>query len=492
MRTITHAYSLAHPGDRILVLPGIYTDYASGWGLHLGADGTASNPIVLKSQVKGGAIIDGGDASDRNEGIYLDGSHNVIDGFEIRNNPNGGICIYGNNNQVLNCEIDHNGNPASTSTNGRDGIYSDSSTSGNSYLANSIHDNGRAGSNLDHGLYLCGKDESVINNLLFANAASGLQVAGYTTVSNLKVYNNVMALNGTSGIILWQALSGVDIKNNIIYQNGHYGVGSYDAHGSGVVLDHNLAYGNGYGDYNFNGGASDYTYSQGTAISGQPLLVDIDLAGFDAHLSAGSPGLNAGLNLSSVFTTDKDGTPRPASGSWDLGAYQSLPNAALALSSPQNGSTVSGSSVLVTATAAGLLPSLAIQFKLDGQDLGTALLLSPYQVTWDTTKTANGTHTLTAIGTDLLGNQTLANPISVIVANTVAPVLGKLSVGQSGSSIRITWPKTLSGYQLEYKSMLTLNTTWTAVTGTPALVGTNYVLTEPTGTDGKIYRLRHP
>ncbi len=35
-RTITHAYGLARAGDTILVLPGVYTDYTSGWGLHLG------------------------------------------------------------------------------------------------------------------------------------------------------------------------------------------------------------------------------------------------------------------------------------------------------------------------------------------------------------------------------------------------------------------------------------------------------------------------
>jgi parallel beta helix pectate lyase-like protein/uncharacterized protein DUF1565 len=321
LRTITHAYSLARPGDRILVMPGVYTDYTSGWGIHLGANGTASSPIVLKSQVKGGAVIDGLNASDRNQGIYLDGSYNVVNGFEIRNNPNGGISIWGNDNQILNSEIHHNGNLASSSTNGKDGLYSDQATSGNVYSANSIHDNGRAGSNLDHGLYLCGKNELVINNVLYSNAASGLQVAGYTTVSNLKVYNNVMARNGTSGIILWQTLSGVDIKNNIIYQNGHYGLGSYDAHGSRVVVDHNLAFGNRYGDYNFNGGGSDYSYSQGTVISGAPLLVNVNPAGFDAHLSIGSPAIGAGLNLSSVFTTDKDGASRPAGGLWDLGPY---------------------------------------------------------------------------------------------------------------------------------------------------------------------------
>ncbi|HTL54040.1 MAG TPA: right-handed parallel beta-helix repeat-containing protein [Candidatus Limnocylindrales bacterium] len=320
-RTISHAYSLALPGDRILVQPGVYSDYSSNWGLHLGANGTASSPIVLKSLVKGGAVIDGLNASDRNQGIYLDGSYNVVDGFEIRNGPNGGILVSGNNNQILNCEIHNNGNPASTNTDGMDGVYSDSSSSGNIYFANSIHHNGRIGSSFDHGLYLCGKNESVINNVVYGNAASGLQVAGYTTVSNIKVYNNVLAFNGTSGIILWQSLNEVDIKNNIFYQNGHYGVGSYDAHGGGVVLDHNLAYGNGYGGYNLSGDGSDYSYTQGTAVSGAPVLANVNPAGFDAHLSDGSPGIAAGVNLSSVFTTDKDGAPWPALGNWNLGPY---------------------------------------------------------------------------------------------------------------------------------------------------------------------------
>src|SRR5258706_12785134 len=54
LRTITRAYSLAVPGVTIIVLPGVYTDYTSGWGLRLGASGTASSPIALKSQVRGG------------------------------------------------------------------------------------------------------------------------------------------------------------------------------------------------------------------------------------------------------------------------------------------------------------------------------------------------------------------------------------------------------------------------------------------------------
>ncbi|HWX21823.1 MAG TPA: right-handed parallel beta-helix repeat-containing protein [Candidatus Binatia bacterium] len=319
-QTITYAYTHAAPGVTIYVMPGVYYDYTSGWGIHLGASGSAASPIVLQSQVRGGAVIDGQNASDRNVGFYIDGSYNVVDGFEIRNSPNGGITIWADGNRIVNNEIHHNGNPASSSTNGRDGVYSNEGTSGNFYGANSIHDNGRSGSNLDHGLYLCGQNETAINNLLYRNAASGLQVAGYTTVSNMKVYNNVIAWNGTSGIILWMTLSGVDIKNNIIYQNGHAGIGCYAATGSGVVADHNLVYGNGNGSYDWTGGGSIVGYTLGTTVSADPAFANDSSSSFDAHLSSGSPAIQAGLNLSLLFNTDIAGAGRPASGAWDLGA----------------------------------------------------------------------------------------------------------------------------------------------------------------------------
>ncbi len=317
-RTITHAYSTAKAGDTILVGSGIYTDYTTGWGLHFNSVGTASSPITIRSQVRDGAIIDGQNASTRNQAIYLDGSYNVIDGFEIRNGPNGGIAIYGNGNKILNCHIHNNGTPASTSTNGKDGIYSDPATHDNYYGANYVHDNGRTGgSNLDHGFYLCGQNETMVNNISFHNDASGLQIAGYSTINGMKIYNNVMAWNGTSGIILWMSLGGVDIKNNIIYQNGHYGIGSVAATGGGVVVDHNISIGNGLANYFLSG----FAYTQGISIPGDPAFVSDALAGFDPHLTANSPAVNSGVNLSPVFTTDLAGALRPVTGAWDLGAY---------------------------------------------------------------------------------------------------------------------------------------------------------------------------
>src|ERR1051326_6426739 len=149
-RTITHAYSAASAGTTILVAPGVYTDYTSGWGIHLGKSGTASSPIVLQSQVPGGATIDGQNASDRNLAIYIDGNYNVVDGFEIKGGPKGGISLYlpgGSYNQIRNCNIHNNGNPANSSGDGQCGIYSSQGTSstpstqGNVYSANYIHDN---------------------------------------------------------------------------------------------------------------------------------------------------------------------------------------------------------------------------------------------------------------------------------------------------------------------------------------------------------------
>jgi len=140
-------------------------------------------------------------------------------------------------------------------------------------------------------------------------------------VSGLKIYNNVIACNGTDGIILWQSLSGIDIENNILYKNGHWGIGSYDAHGSGVALDHNLSFGNGSGDFDFTDGGSDFAYSLGVALYEGPVFANTEPSSFDAHLKSGSPGIQQGINLYSYFTTDIAGAPRPVSGPWDLGVY---------------------------------------------------------------------------------------------------------------------------------------------------------------------------
>jgi Bacterial Ig domain/Protein of unknown function (DUF1565) len=423
-RTITGAYSHATAGTIIIVKAGTYTDYSSGWGIHLGKSGSSSSPITLKSEVPGGAVIDGQNASDRNVGFYIDGNYNIVDGFEIKNGPEGGITIWSSYNQILNCNIHHNGNPASSSTQGKDGVFSDSATSGNIYRANYIHHNGRTGSNLDHGFYICGRNEVVVNNILLANAANGIQVAGYNTAVNLKIYNNVMAYNGANGIILWLSLNGVDIKNNIIYKNGHTGIGSWDAHGSGVNIDHNISFGNTLGDFNHVDGGSDYTYNYSSTISSDPQLVNNTATAFDPHLKSGSPGIQGALNLYSTFTTDMTGAQRQSSGAWDSGVYNygSTSTAdttppTVSITSPATGATISGTNT-VSCNASDNVGVASVQLQIDGANVGTADTSAPYTFALNTTSYANGSHTLTAIARDAAGNQTTSGSVTVNISNS--------------------------------------------------------------------------
>ncbi len=497
-RTITFAYTRAAAGVTIHVAPGVYTDYSSGWGIHLGASGTAASPIVLYSDVPGGAIIDGQNVTNRNQGFYIDGNYNQVDGFEIRNAPHGGIAVYGNGNQILNNHIHHNGNPAAADTNGRDGVYSDQNTSGNIYAGNLIDHNGRSGSNLDHGLYLCGKNELVLNNIMWANSASGLQVAGYSTVSNLKVYNNVMAWNGTSGIILWMDLSGVEIKNNIVYENGHYGLGSCAATGSGVVVANNLFYGNASGNLDFVGEGSTYTYSQTGNLLVAPGLVNETASGFDPHLATGSPAIGAGLNLSAVFTTDRGGAVRPATGTWDLGPYVQattniapvLPTVAVSATKPE-ASRVGPTNGQVTITRSGSTSSaLTISWSLAGTAsngvdyglLGSSLTIPA--------GAASATLSVTPEpSTSLVGSKTVvlslrSDPAYALGAThaatvTIAGNQVRCSIANvPGSSVRITWGgATGKAHRVAYKNVLT-DPTWRDLSGLITATGPTSSYTE--------------
>jgi len=71
-----------------------------------------------------------------------------------------------------------------------------------------------------------------------------------------------------------------------------------------------------------------------------------------------------------------------------------------------------------------------VQFQLDGNNLGSAVTSSPYSMSWDTTQSANGSHTLTAIATDTAGNSATALSVIITVSNTSGtPPLGSGPVG---------------------------------------------------------------
>jgi hypothetical protein len=100
----------------------------------------------------------------------------------------------------------------------------------------------------------------------------------------------------------------------------------------------------------------------------------------------------------------------------------------VAITAPSNGASVSGI-VQVTANATDNVAVVGVQFYLDGFALGAEATSAPYVVMWDTTRSANGSHILTAVARDAAGNTASAAGDQVMVAN-----------GATGSSVSITSP----------------------------------------------------
>jgi peptidoglycan/xylan/chitin deacetylase (PgdA/CDA1 family) len=105
-------------------------------------------------------------------------------------------------------------------------------------------------------------------------------------------------------------------------------------------------------------------------------------------------------------------------GSLQTDDYSLTQNSAtqVAITAPDNGQTLSGT-VNVTADASDTSGISSLRFQLDGQNLGNALTTSPYSYSWDTTSAANGNHSLTAVATNTLGQNTVSTPVPVTVNN---------------------------------------------------------------------------
>ncbi|HXE75012.1 MAG TPA: S8 family serine peptidase [Candidatus Xenobia bacterium] len=88
----------------------------------------------------------------------------------------------------------------------------------------------------------------------------------------------------------------------------------------------------------------------------------------------------------------------------------------VAISSPSPGSTVSGT-ITVSATASDNVGVVGVQFKLDGANLGGEDSSAPYSISWNTTLSSNGSHTLTAVARDGAGSTSTAGGVSVTVSN---------------------------------------------------------------------------
>jgi hypothetical protein len=89
----------------------------------------------------------------------------------------------------------------------------------------------------------------------------------------------------------------------------------------------------------------------------------------------------------------------------------------VSITAPAAGATISGSSVAVSANATDNVSVSSVQFKVDGNNVGSSDTTSPYSTTLNTTALTNAAHNLTAVATDSAGNTTTSSAISITVNN---------------------------------------------------------------------------
>src|SRR5256886_1164740 len=156
------------------------------------------------------------------------------------------------------------------------------------------------------------------------------------------------------------------------------------------------------------------------------------------------------------------------------------------ITSPAPGSSVSGTTpVNASVSIVGSLTVSQVQFFRDGNFIGSDSS-APYSVSWNTTSTNNGSHTLTAVATDILGVRCTADPATVAVSNgpppdTTPPSVptGLRATAVSSSQINLSWAASadnvgVSGYRVYRGGTQIATTSATSFTDTGLSPSTTY------------------
>jgi len=144
----------------------------------------------------------------------------------------------------------------------------------------------------------------IIRNNIFAKASSWGVILN--NVKNVSIYNNVFDITGVHGTGFKYNSTGGVVKNNIFYNS------QTTYFGSDVIGSNNIFYNNSIYDITPEKYPND--------IFVDPLFVDPE--NNDFRLQPGSPAIDAGADLSTIFTDDINGNSRPQGSGWDVGPYE--------------------------------------------------------------------------------------------------------------------------------------------------------------------------
>jgi hypothetical protein len=129
---------------------------------------------------------------------------------------------------------------------------------------------------------------------------------GGTVANNVGIYNNTFYNIYRAQIQIWPKGSGNESLNNL-YVNNYFSAGN-----GGIISRHNAYFANtGEGVPR---GEKGQQYEKSRPVT--------NAAAEDFTLVNGARAINNGMPLTSYFSTDIVGTPRPQGPSWDIGAYE--------------------------------------------------------------------------------------------------------------------------------------------------------------------------
>jgi len=255
--------------------------------------------------------------------------------------------------------------------------------------------------------------------------------------SNIWFYNNVARYSGPATS---SAYVGPDIKtsnnvyvfNNTVYGKKAYGIRTYSNTGDRIVYN-NVVIGSSL--------STDATSKGNNFTSGDPQFVNPSAGNF--NLQSTSPLIDKGNNTPPKIklpATDIEGKARIINGTADIGAHeygsvsaeptpepQPIPEPtpepapgdnntapSVSFATPANGATVSGS-VYMKANASDNGSIAKVEFYLDGT-LHRTEYFDPYEDGFDSSKYADGQHTIEAKAYDNEGNMATAK-ITVTIKN---------------------------------------------------------------------------
>lgn len=323
------------------------------------------------------------------------------------------------------------------------------------------------------GMWVDGAATNVLmcNNLVLCDSNDAPGNAMLQITRGGKVLNNTFLGGGvgravSAGAAGWETT----VMGNLVvatraFEN-NYGVGS-------LVLDSNLVY----------APSISQPYSFGSVGTGNfKTLAQVQAMGYELHtltqdplansrgiLATNSPAIGAGANYYRLFTTDIAGKPRPASGSWTIGAYEASTSGVggggggggLQLPPVVSAITQSGADVNTNTAGPQVFAGSVVQYSATASDPNSLPL------TWQWSYSVNGgaeTVVQTGAGTvgsvsfnytaDMAGstftwklavNNGTASATSTLTVGVVAPPSPTAGLSFQAADATVTAPFALSG-----------------------------------------------